>query len=442
MKLTRTFPIARAVSCALLALAASTVQPAAAAELDAVRQESYSISAGRLSDVLARFAAQSGVALSFDPQLLGELTSAGLEGNYTVRAGFDRLLEGSGFILQERGADAWTLQRIGAIRTLASVRVEETMSPLDDPGATEGTGLYAARTSSTAFKLPLTLREIPQTVTVIPSAVIQDFALNDLRSIIQFTPGVYVTSERSTQAYYFLARGYELQTQYDGLPSPTKMGARGVTGLDPAVIDRVEVLHGASGLLSGPGAPGGTVNVMRKMPTRDAKIGLELGIDEWGGVRGLADVSGPLGDNGYAGRLVGVIERRDSFIDDVDATQSVVYGVLQKDIGERTALIAGINLEQIQDASYGAHYGLPTQLDGTPLPLSRTKNYGATWSRQDDLEQTVFLRAQHVFLNDWQFKAQLTYERFDTRALESVPGRTRDPDTVQNIYLFTQLEQW
>jgi outer-membrane receptor for ferric coprogen and ferric-rhodotorulic acid len=104
--------------------------------------------------------------------------------------------------------------------------------------------------------------------------------------------------------------------------------------------------------------------------------------------------------------------------------------------------VAGINLEQVHDASYGAHYGLPTELDGTPLPIARSRNFGANWSSQNDLEQTLFLRGTHVFESGWKVEAQLTKERFDTHALESVPGRTRDPATVANIYLFSQIEDW
>lgn len=183
-----------------------------------------------------------------------------------MREGFARLLTGRGFELEDKGDGTWSLRPAsGNVKTLPRVKVEASESRLDDPGRTEGSANYAAPSTNTAFKLPLTLRETPQTVTVVPQAAITDFGLTDIRKILLFMPGVYVSAERGPQAYYFEARGNGMQVQYDGVPSSNRFGGRGDgKTLDSATIDRVEVLHGATGLLTGPGSPGGTVNVFRK----------------------------------------------------------------------------------------------------------------------------------------------------------------------------------
>ena len=43
----------------------------------------------------------------------------------------------------------------------------------------------------------------------------------------------------------------------------------GATKVDMALYDRVDIVKGATGLLSGSGEPSATVNLIRKKPTRE-----------------------------------------------------------------------------------------------------------------------------------------------------------------------------
>src|SRR5690606_15646151 len=79
--------LAMAVGCALAGLAATSAPVQAWAAETVADARVYAIPAGRLSDVLAQFAATSGVLLSFDPQLLAGMNSGGLQGSYSVSTG-------------------------------------------------------------------------------------------------------------------------------------------------------------------------------------------------------------------------------------------------------------------------------------------------------------------------------------------------------------------
>lgn len=68
----------------------------------------YDIAPGSLATVLARFAQESGVAISFDSQQVQRLSSPGFTGSYSVSEGFARILRGSGFIAQS-GAGGYIL---------------------------------------------------------------------------------------------------------------------------------------------------------------------------------------------------------------------------------------------------------------------------------------------------------------------------------------------
>ena len=410
----------------------------------AAEPRDYDLPAGALSATLNRIATESGVVLSVDPALVEGRQSAPVQGRHEPEQALREALKGSGLELLRGESGVLTLRPLPAAAvTLPAVPVQDQAASLLDPGRTEGSGSYAAVASTTAFKLPLTPREIPQAITVIPQAAIKDFGLTDIRRILMFTPGVHVSSERGPQAYYFQSRGNEMQVQYDGVPSSNRFGNRseGMT-FDTATIDRVEVLHGAAGLLTGPGKPGGTVNVIRKLPTDKAQVAMEAGGDSWGGWRGMADVSGALGDSGVSGRLVTVYEKQDSYIDDASGKHSVLYGVIGKRFGTDTELYAGVNLEQVIDASYGSHYGLPANIDGSLLDVPREKNLGADWADQDNAMDTVFLRLRHAFSADWTLHGMFTYEDFETQQIEAIAARNRDENDYQNIYLYSQIENW
>src|SRR5256885_8001490 len=79
----------------LVATAADCVHAAPSAQAGQAAQRSFSIAAGPLAHVIAQYANQAGVALSFDAAQLGRLQSPGLQGSYGVEDGFARLLQGT-----------------------------------------------------------------------------------------------------------------------------------------------------------------------------------------------------------------------------------------------------------------------------------------------------------------------------------------------------------
>ncbi|MGE8589159.1 MAG: STN domain-containing protein, partial [Alcaligenes sp.] len=81
----------------------------AAAPVSVNAQRSYQIPAGALADALTQFARTAGVVLSFDPALVRGRHSDGLNGTYSVGAGFARILSGSGLQARAQSGNTWTL---------------------------------------------------------------------------------------------------------------------------------------------------------------------------------------------------------------------------------------------------------------------------------------------------------------------------------------------
>ncbi|KAG1530261.1 hypothetical protein G6F50_017437 [Rhizopus delemar] len=72
----------------------------------------------------------------------------------------------------------------------------------------------------------------------------------------------------------------------------------GNTLSDTAIYDRIEVLKGATGLLTGMGDPGATINLVRKKPGREFAGSASLGVGRWDDYRAELDVGGPLTADG------------------------------------------------------------------------------------------------------------------------------------------------
>lgn len=415
-----------ASSCALAGVGgalAFTPQAVQATEPAATAARNYAIAAGRLSDVLAQFAAASGVALSFDPQALQGQPSSGLQGRYTVQQGFAHLLQSTPWQVQAQGSNAYTLRpvstapgaNVGRPATLPEVVVT---AGADDRGATENTGLYvSAAPLTTATPLGLTLKETPQSVSVVTKQRMEDQGLTTIQQTLEQTPGVK-TGSLGTELGNASSRGYGFTNyQFDGVNTFVEVLGGGAvssaTTADMAIYDRVEVLRGASGLVTGAGDPSGTINMIRKKPTSEFQGSVEAGIGSWSNKRGSIDLSGPLNDaRSVRGRLIAVGQDADSYIDDYGRKKGLIYGVVEADLSNSTRLTAGVEHERTKVKGQGAYVGFPLWYsDGTrtDLPRSFTAASKENWLK---LESTkVFASLEQQFRNDWTLKLSANHGR-------------------------------
>ena len=128
------------------------------------------------------------------------------------------------------------------------------------------------------------------------------------------------------------------------------------------------------------------------------------------------DASGTLNkDWGVRGRVVAVGERDDSFKRDVDGSNGLLYGVLDKQLGENTKLTVG-GLYQNQHDTPDPN-GLPLAEDDSDLRLPRKTYLGANWNEGKYRKQGAFLELEHDLNDDWRISSKLDYKR--TRSKQS-----------------------
>lgn len=178
---------------------------------------------------------------------------------------------------------------------------------------------------------------------MITRAEMDDFGLHGIDDVMRVTPGISIVTYDSERTEYY-ARGFAVQNfQYDGIPmSRDSAYSAGNTLSDTAIYDRIEVLKGATGLLTGMGDPGATINLVRKKPGKDFAGSATLGVGRWDDYRAEIDVGGPLtADGRVRGRAVGAWQDKHSNLDYYQRTSKVGYAVLEADLGERTLLTVG-----------------------------------------------------------------------------------------------------
>ena len=298
-------------------------------------------------------------------------------------------------------------------------------------GKAENKHSFAARSAS-VFRGAEDLRDIPQPVTVLTREFLDARKLLDLHDVLQNTPGVtvdYVDSERVT----YFSRGYQIDAlQIDGL-TISQSGSAFVQP-DTAVLEQVEVLRGASGMLRGAGNPSATVNMVRKRPTRAFQASGALTLGSWDRRRVEADISSPLSASGSVrGRVVAVKDKKEFFQDAKQEDREVLYGVVEADLGERTTLTGSLQYTGL-DAT-GAWGGMPGNFDGTPLNLPRSTYLGSDWNKWNRSNEQALLALEHRFDNDWTMKASAAYTHLDlTDFKQTYMAR---PTGATNPYLMT-----
>ncbi|MDQ7970266.1 MAG: TonB-dependent siderophore receptor [Oxalicibacterium faecigallinarum] len=414
--------LCRAVRIAMLGMVlagtagSGTFAYAAGASLDATVSQTYNIPAGPLGRNLSTFAAQSGVALSFDPALTAGLNSPSLHGSFSPRAAITHLLADSGLEIAARADGSYTVTKKSTTdvpRESAVLPVVQVTSGLGS--TTENTGSYTTGAASTATRLNMSLRETPQSVSVMTRQRMEDQGLTQLSDVVVQTAGLTMggggnVGSDSSPIY---ARGFQVDNyQIDGVSHLYSNYGSIFQSNDMALYDRVEVVRGATGLMSGIGLPGATINLIRKRPTRDFQASARAEAGSWNYYRAEADVSTPMNEAGtLRGRLVTAYQQNDSYIDRLEEKKKIVSGVVEAELAPHTLATFGFTYQN-QSASGHARAGLSKFFsDGSLTNWSRSKSAAASWATSDRENQTLFAALEHQFDNEWLVKGTYTHSR-------------------------------
>lgn len=413
-------PLTHALKAALFCIGLAGLSPAMAAGGES---QSYEIAAGSLAETLGRFASASGIALSFDAAQLGQRASPGLQGEFTVDSGFATLLAGSGLQAVRQGNGSYILlaSQSGSALELGAT----TVTGVQLGATTEGTGSYTTGVTSTATKLNLSLRETPQSVSVMTKQRMADQNLHSIGQVLEQTPGLNVQSPGSDRLYVY-SRGLAIDNyQYDGTPTTSFAFTQALPQAlsDMAIYDRVEVVRGATGLMTGSGEPSGVINLVRKKPTATFQASLSAGVGSWDRYRSEVDVSGPLTDNGaIRGRAVASYQQGNSFTDHLQQEKTIVYGVTEMDLSPDTLFTLGVEYLDSDPRGFSTT-GLPVVARvgtrGFQYNMPRSYNSASRDSSNHQESLNTFASLEQKLAHDWTLKLAANY-LYGTRDYDSI----------------------
>lgn len=303
--------VAQVLSTLLLLVPALYVTPAQAD----TPTKSYQIAPGPLKQALNQFGRDAQVMISFSSELTAGLTSPGLNDNVSLQDGLGKLLQGTGLEAVEQ-ANGGFLLRKAANPSHTSSTLEEVTVKASKDATSENTGSYTTSATAAATKLPLSLRHTPQSVSVITRSRMDDQNLTQLQDVLEQTVGISVVQSGYVGANWntFQSRGFTISNYLvDGVPM--RNGFELMTS-DMSFYDRLEIVRGATGLMQGVGSPAGSINFVRKKPTRDFQASVTGQLGSWDNYRGMLDISTPLNEDGSVrGRVVAVKQDSGSYIE-------------------------------------------------------------------------------------------------------------------------------
>ncbi|WP_166881159.1 TonB-dependent siderophore receptor [Massilia mucilaginosa] len=287
----------------------------------------------------------------------------------------------------------------------APVSVVEIRGDKDDSPS------YGAKAASTATRFNLSLRETPQSVTVITRQRMDDMNLTSIADVLVQTPGITV-QENDSERTGFSSRGFSISNfQVDGVAANYSSGNSAL--FDTALYDRIEVVRGATGLVTGAGDPSATINMVHKRPTRQLSGSASVNLGSWDMRRVQASISAPLNEAGtIRASLTGVVQNRHSHLD-LYKERKIVAGVLvEADLGKGSLLSAGVDYQH--NTPKGTTWGTTPLFfsDGTPAKLPRSFNVAAEWSSWERTYRNVYANLEHRINDDW--KVKLAYNRLDS----------------------------
>ncbi|WP_020209171.1 TonB-dependent siderophore receptor [Gilvimarinus chinensis] len=303
-----------------------------------------------------------------------------------------------------------------AMAALMSVLVAQgSLAQAEEPKQIEDVLVYGeVGETDSATKLDLTIFETPQTVTAISRTQMNDFSLDNVNEVLDYTPGVTVEEVETSRTYY-TARGFDIVNfQYDGVGTPFVYG--NVSGqLDTAFYEKIEVVKGAAGLITGLANPSATVNFVRKRPTEELQASARASVNEWQGYRLDGDVSGSLGDSVRA-RVVVATEDTESYLDRYQDSTDLFYGVLEADLTETTLLTIGHSYDDNQGDGilWGA---LPlAYVDGTPTDYDVSTSTAPDWTYRDMEQSQSFIELKQQLSDRWVMNAIYTQTSTDSES--------------------------
>ncbi len=423
--------IALAISTALSTQAIAEQNVKQPSSTQAQQQHQLAITEGRLGNALVRLSAITGNTISVDATLIQNMKSPAIKGSFSTQQAINKFIADLPLQLKITQSNSFTLIAKPVKQQQENVLATAQVTDSTSSNITEGSHSYTTGASNTALGFNISLRDTPQSISVITQERMDDQLMVTVEDALRSTTGVSVkATDRGRNE--LTSRGFKITNfQLDGIPVAS--GNIGLETASIAIYDRIDVVRGATGLLNGTGNPAATVNLVRKHAnSRELTANIQVDVGSWNKLGATFDVSTPLSvDGDIRSRFVVSYHQQDAFIDLENTGNLVLYGVLDADLTENTTLSVGASYEK--NERNGIYWGgLPFWYsDGSDADWSRSKTTATTWNQWDTEEVSLFATLEHQLANDWLISANASYHQQDERS--NLLWVTGQPDKVTGL---------
>ena len=386
------------------------------------------IPAGSLKDIAAALARATGMQLTLANESLGTIYSPGVSGSVTLEQALGAILQGTGMALR---------------------MVSATSAVIDLPSLNESVSVTGAVATVASPKYHAPLRDIPQTIEVIPRAAMEAQGVTTLSEALRNVPGVTLQAGEgggasSTAGDMFTMRGFNASNSL----FVDNVRDDGLVSRDVFNLEQIEVFMGPTGSDVGRGTAAGYVNLQTKTPHLPAASSATLSYGTADQRRATVDVNHaiPTGNTeswlGKAAVRLNVLWQ-DSGVAGRHEVQNETKAIAPSigiGLATSTRVLASAQILRqnnlpdygIPGAAWSKSLLAPTTVLATQ-PVDQHNYYGSPAYDHDQANQnTLTARLEHDLAPRWTVSNQTRYNRTDREAIVS---------TVQTVASFVPVTE-
>jgi len=303
-----------------------------------------------------------------------------------------------------------------------SVRAQSLPAVTVKSGADDG---YSPASSNSATKGSAPLRDIPQSVNVVPEQLLKDQGARSMQDALRNVPGVGFSSGDG-QRDQVVIRGFTaIADQFvDGVRDDA------LYFRDLSNIERIDVLKGPSAVLYGRGSSGGLINRVTKKPKFGETSGeVVVSVGSYDLKRVEADLNFAVND-AAAFRLNLAREDSGSFRDQQFNDRYSFAPSLALKLGSQTNLLLQYTKARDQRLT---DFGIPA-LNGRPVAVAPSTYFGSGTARKDDtttsLVESFTATLDHRFNDALSVRNTTRYSSYELDRYNTLPSGTTDPVTM------------
>ena len=389
---------------------AAAQAPATAAQASTVE---FNIQPGPLDDVIAAFQAATGVKVTLGLDSLGQIQSPGVTGRLTPERAVQTMLAGTSLAFRATSPGHFTIEV---------------------PSRSESVEVTAALPTVQSPKYSVPLRDIAQSVALVPRDVIEQQGAVTLSDVMRNVPGITLQAGEgggasNTAGDMFHMRGFNASNSLfvDGVRDD------GLIARDVYNLEQVEVFMGPTGSDVGRGTASGYVNMQSKLPHMGHAGSAMMTLGSGDEKRLTADLNlAPSAPSGVWARNAALrlnVLVQDSGVpgrDEVTNERKAIAPSLALGIGTPTRLTVAAQFMRQDNLP---DYGIPTAAWDeplaptsvlTPAPVDQSNYYGSPAYDYDRADQESYtVRLEHDLRGRTTLRNQTRYNRTHREAVVS-----------------------